>query len=153
MHIGIVGSRVYPHLDDVVRLVNMIGEDNKQDPGYVIVSGGAQGVDTTAEQAAVACGLDVVSFRVRALSYEEFGIEELHLGSQPFIRLMTEEPTFAKHEGALFYRNILIARLSDRLVAFRAAWSPGTTFSMDIFRETGRPMREYGMGDERLAVA
>ncbi len=153
MHIGIVGSREYPHLEDVQRLVALIGEDNKQEPGYVIVSGGAKGVDTTAETAALACGLDVVSYRVRSISYGEHAIEEWTLGSTPFVRLMTEHPTWDKYEGALFYRNILIAQKADRLVAFRAAWSPGTTFTMDVFKETGRPIREYGMGEERLVIA
>ncbi len=163
MHIAIVGSRKYPYLDDVKRLVRMIAEDDKKEPGYVIVSGGADGVDTTAEQEAALCGLPVISYRVYSLSSDECGVEEWHLGSQPYVRKMIEVPTFGNmphgegwsaYEAALAFRNSLIVRKADRVVAFRAAWSPGTTLSMDFARALGRPLREYGLSEfERLQVA
>lgn len=163
MFIAIVGSRNYSYLDDVKRLVRMIAEDDKKEPGFVIVSGGAQGVDTTAEQEAILCGLSVVSYRVYSISADECGIEEWHMGSQPYVRKMLEQPTFGNmphgegwsaYEAALAYRNSLIVAKADRVVAFRAAWSPGTTLAMDFAHAYKRPLREYGLGEfERLQVA
>ena len=154
MHIAIVGSRNYPYLEDVTRLVGMIAEDDKKEPGFVVVSGGAIGVDTTAETEAIRLGLPVISFRVYSLSTEEHGIEEWHMGAQPYVRKMLDHPTWANYESALMYRNTLIIQRADRVVAFRAAWSRGTTLAMDFARAAGKPLREYGLSEfERLQVA
>lgn len=163
MHIAIVGSRKYPFLEDVKRLVRMIAEDDKKQPGFVIVSGGADGVDITAEREAIACGLPVVSYRVWQVGPDECGVEEWHLGAQPYVRKMVEMPTFGSmphgegcsaYEAALAFRNSLIVERADRVVAFRAAWSPGTTLAMDFARAYKKPLREYGLSDtERLQVA
>lgn len=152
MNIAIVGSRQYPHLDDVRSLVAVIAADM---PDAVIVSGGAIGVDTTAEQAALACGLRVVSYRPYTLAYDSHGVEEWVLGGQhstSYVRQMVEHPTFAKYEDALFYRNILIVAKASRVVAFRAAWSPGTTFTMDITLAGEKPLKEYGVEDDKRLV-
>jgi predicted Rossmann fold nucleotide-binding protein DprA/Smf involved in DNA uptake len=163
MHIAIVGSRKYPFLDDVKRLVQLIAEDDKKEPGFVIVSGGAAGVDTTAEQEALRLGLEVVSYRVWQISNEECGVEEWHMGRSPYVRRMVEMPKFgnaphgegwSSYEAALVFRNSLIVEKADRVVAFRAAWSPGTTIAMDFAHAYGKPLREYGLSEsERLQVA
>lgn len=158
MHIAIVGSRQYPFLDDVRRLVRHINADVD---GITIVSGGAEGVDTTAEQEAILLGMPVISYRVYHLSSEECGVEEWHLGAMPYVRKMLEMPTFGYHvdavspyEAALAFRNSLIVEKADRVVAFRAAWSPGTTLAMDFAHAYKRPLREYGLSpSERLQVA
>lgn len=54
MNIAIVGSRDFPKLDLVTEFVNMLPSDS------VIVSGGARGVDRTAETAARARGLQCI---------------------------------------------------------------------------------------------
>ena len=51
IHIAIVGSRDYPRLDLVRAFVAQLPADG------IMVSGGAQGVDTVAEEAALAAGL------------------------------------------------------------------------------------------------
>lgn len=161
MYIGIVGSTQYPHLDDVRNLVRIIAQDSTFfERGDIIVSGGADGVDKAAENESLACGMGILSYRVVPTPGWEgfdpsYSIQELHLGGAGGggMRVMTEEPTWATYVDALFYRNILIARRSDRLVGFKAGDTRGTTFTMDIFKATGRPIREYGLGENRLVVS
>lgn len=155
MNIAIVGSREYPYLDDVKRLVALIAEDDKKEPGFVIVSGGARGVDTTAETEAARLGLKVLSFRVHTFDSERYGVEEWHLGAQaPYTRILLDHPTWADYNSALAYRNSLIVQAADRVVAFRTQWSPGTSLAMDFAHAYKRPLREYGLSDtERLLVA
>jgi hypothetical protein len=56
LHIAVVGSLEYPRLDLVRVFVAQLPE------GCVVVSGGARGADTTAEEAAVAAGLETLIF-------------------------------------------------------------------------------------------
>jgi predicted Rossmann fold nucleotide-binding protein DprA/Smf involved in DNA uptake len=154
MNIAIVGSREYPYLDDVKRLVQMIAEDDKVEPGFAIISGGARGVDETAEQEANRLGLQVISFRVCQIELDGYGVEEWHFGRETYIRVMRERPVWADYESALLYRNSVIVEHADRVVAFRAAFSRGTSLAMDFAHANKRPLREYGVSEfERLQVA
>jgi predicted Rossmann fold nucleotide-binding protein DprA/Smf involved in DNA uptake len=158
MNIAIVGSRKYPYLDDVRRLVQLIDRDDQATaPGYrsTVISGGAEGVDKAAENEAIRLGMLVLSFRVEALSPEEYVIVEWHLGAQkPYWRHCVEKPTWANYESALMYRNSLIIEAADRVVAFRIPFSRGTSLAVDFAHAYKKPLREYGLGEfERLQVA
>ena len=64
MRVGFYGSRDYPRLDLVENFVlAMARKYGDGDEHLHVVSGGARGVDSKAEQTAVLCGLDVWSYR------------------------------------------------------------------------------------------
>lgn len=83
--VGIVGSRDYPELELVVAYVRKLPKNT------TVVSGGARGVDNTAQDCAIDHGYKVITHRPK--------------GDKP---------------GAWHARNSLIVRDSDRLVAFIA---------------------------------
>jgi hypothetical protein len=143
VNIAIVGSREWADLDQVREIIRLIASEH---PEAVIVSGGAKGVDETAESAALACGLQARSYRVRTLDVEKFGIEEWVLGGEhrtSYIREMHEEPTWANYESALFYRNSLIVEKADRVVAFWNGYSRGTALAVDFAHGHGKPCKVY----------
>ena len=65
--VGIVGSRKYKHLKWIDLTVSRLAPDR------VIVSGGASGVDTAAEQAADKYGLKKKIFKIDNWEWETFG--------------------------------------------------------------------------------
>jgi hypothetical protein len=138
MNIAIVGSRKYPHLEDVAKLVALIGADL---PDCTIVSGGADGVDKMAEQTGMQSRLGVLSYRPFKISDEEYGIEEWSMGPNAYVRRMVEQPTFATYVDALFYRNILVVDFSERVVAFWNEWSEGTKFTVGYARDRKKPVK------------
>ena len=152
MHIAIVGSREYPHLEDVKALVEHIAADN---PCAVIVSGGAKGVDKMAEETANAAGLEVISFRVRQIDDENFGTEEWYFSRSGGgnVRLMIEEPTWQTYDDALSYRNALIIERAERVVAFHDGLSRGTQLALDFTKAFDRPLKKYGTDGDRLKLA
>ena len=79
----------------------------------VIVSGGARGVDTVAETAAKACGLEI----------------------QIFPALWG---TYGKRAG--FLRNRQIVEAADRVVAFWDGLSPGTLSTIKLAQDTKKPV-------------
>ena len=105
MRIGIVGSRDYPRLDQVVELVQALPE------GTTVISGGAQGVDITAEVTAKAHGLDRIIFPAL---WDKYG----------------------KRAGAI--RNQQIVESSDRIIAFWDGVSPGTKITIDMAVRAGK---------------
>lgn len=92
MKVGIVGSRDFARLDLVTAYVNTLPPDT------IVVSGGARGVDSVAEQAAHARGLVCVIYK----------------------------PDWKDGKGAGFARNGRIVAQSDRVVAFWDGKSRGT---------------------------
>lgn len=87
--VAIVGSRDYPDLEEVLAFVRGL------DPGTLVISGGAQGVDLTAEHEADRLGFDVLEFEP---DYERYGPQRAPLE-----------------------RNTLIVEAADRIVAFQTA--------------------------------
>jgi len=144
MDIAIVGSRKYTHPDEVRALVRVIRQN---EPDAVIISGGAVGVDATAENEALHQGLGVCSFRVYSIKRddgEEWGIEEHRMGNQkPYVRKMIEHPTFASYVDGLFYRNTLIVDYAERVVAFWDEWSSGTKFTIGYAKDRGKRVTIY----------
>lgn len=104
MHIAIVGSRGYMRLDVVRDYISKLPEDT------VIVSGGARGVDTAAEDAARARGLQTLIFPAE---WSKYG------------------------KSAGFKRNQLIVDASQKLVAFWDGSSRGTKSSIDLAYKKG----------------
>ena len=112
--VAIIGSRTYPSPDDVIAYVAALH------PGTVIVSGGATGADTFAEEAAKRAGLDLT-------------------------RHLPDVPKYGS-PAAYFHRNKAIVDDCDRVVAFAAKdkrtkqITAGTQMTIDIARREGVPV-------------
>lgn len=110
MRVAIVGSRDYPDLEQVREYVRGLP------PETIVVSGGAAGVDRTAELEAKEQGLNVTIFYARC---------DLH------------------GKGAGFARNKLIVANCDRVVAFWDGGSRGTKHTIGVAKEMGKPCDVY----------
>lgn len=102
LNIAIVGSREYDDMNAVYDYVAALSEENED---HVIVSGGARGVDTTAQQAA-----------------EDHGMG--------FMLFPADWKTYGK--GAGMKRNRDIVLTADRVVAFWDGESKGTKNTIDL---------------------
>lgn len=109
--IAIVGSRDFPNLDQVREYIRTLPSDT------VVVSGGARGVDRTAEGEATKLGLTVLSIRP---DWDKYG----------------------KRAG--FLRNEDIVRFAEKLVAFWDGKSKGTKHSIDLAKGYGMVVEIYG---------
>lgn len=115
--IAIVGSRRFPRLELVEAFVVSLA------PGTVVVSGGAEGVDSAAERAARARGLEVIVFHADGKAHG--------------------------HQAGPM-RNAEIVAHADRVVAFWDGRSQGTlntivqalgaNLPVEIFDSDGRPV-------------
>jgi hypothetical protein len=113
--VAVIGSRAYPNLGAVARFVRSLSRD------AVIVSGGASGVDMTAERWARRLGMERIIHR-------------------PAHR------TFGKR--APLERNKLIVRDADRVVAFWDGVSRGTAHAIGEARKAGKPVVVIGVDGE-----
>ncbi len=107
MKIAIVGSRDFKPLDRVRDYVKALPA------GSIVISGGARGVDSAAEEAA----------------------KEAHLTTFIF---PADWNQFGKRAGYL--RNIDIVNAADKVVAFWDRTSRGTKHSMDLAVKAGKPL-------------
>jgi len=114
MRIGIVGSRDYPLEHLVRRFVRTLA---LKDPSVVILSGGAPGVDTWAEDEADKCGL----------------AKEIH-------------PADWVHHGrrAGMLRNSTVVRVSNKIAAFWDLRSRGTRDVISKAERAGVPCKVVG---------
>lgn len=118
MNVAIVGSRDWPWPKEVKNAVLALSTDD------VVVSGGAHGVDTFAENAAKARSLETIV-------------------------LKPDWDNLGKRAG--FLRNIDIVNLADRMIAFQYKQSKGTQHSINLAKKKGIPIRlisyteEHGM--------
>jgi hypothetical protein len=116
MRLAIVGSVRFANPDGErlvrQRIANIVGY---ADPSDVIVSGGARGVDTWAEEAALAAGIEVVKFLPENQRWEPKGYKE---------------------------RNQLIARDCDALVRIYCAKSRtyGSGWTAGLAQRLGKPV-------------
>src|SRR4051812_10396313 len=111
MIVAVVGSRKWTMLIDVQRYVERIAQKH---PRAIIVSGGAEGVDRTAEEAAAALGLDVISYRpyeYENMEYKrEFSIETVTKGERAQAIVVAKSrrintPYFRTYGQAAIFRN------------------------------------------------
>ncbi len=102
MKVAIVGSRHYPNLERVRKYVS------KLSPNDTIVSGGAKGVDATAEDEARKLGMEVIS-------------------------IPPEWDKYGRRAGLV--RNDMIVSLAHQVVAFWDGVSRGTKYTIDKAKE------------------
>lgn len=107
--VAIVGSRDYVHLDNVVEVVN------KLLPSWVVITGGARGVDQAAERAARARGMKVCIFLP---DWEQYG----------------------KAAGPI--RNRKMVDAADMIIAFWTGSSPGTESTLK-YAKGRKPFKIY----------
>lgn len=112
MRVAIVGSRNFGKL----HLVREYVMDRLKAGEDVVVSGGARGVDSIAEQAAVDAGIEV---RVFPAQWQLYG------------------------RSAGYRRNVDIVNDADRVVAFWDGSSRGTKHTIDIAHEKGKPTEVF----------
>ncbi len=110
MRIAVVGSRDFPRLEEVSAFVRRLPK------GTTLVSGGARGVDTAAEEAARSAGIPV---EVHEAEWDRHG----------------------RRAGPL--RNTRIVQSSDVVVAFWDGRSPGTADTLRKARLARRPVRVF----------
>lgn len=119
-YIAIVGSRSYPRPDLVQAYVAALPE------GCAVVSGGAPGVDSTAEAAARTAGLETVVFRA---DWEGLG----------------------RRAGPI--RNEQIIQRADRVVAFWDGRSRGTLNALVLAERAVLPIQIFGPQGEAIPLA
>lgn len=108
MNVGIVGSRGFNNYDEFCNYMSRIPIDPK-----AIISGGAKGADTLAEQYAKENDLDLIVFKP---DWEKYG------------------------KSAGFKRNRTIVNHSDLIIAFWDIKSSGTKNTIDTALELGKPV-------------
>lgn len=145
MKLAVVGSRDYPDLKAVRHLVRVSLE-----PGDVLVSGGAQGVDIQAEMTAHAQRRDVVSFRVFDRKDGFYTIEKWTFtpgrvwGIEPVMRPDKSRPLALRSFGqAAMFRNSLIVEEADLVIAFWNDYSSGTGGTIKMAHESGKLAHVY----------
>lgn len=119
-HIAIVGSRSYSRPDLVQACVASLPG------GSVVVSGGARGVDSVAEAAAKAAGLETVVFHA---DWESLG----------------------RRAGPI--RNEQIIQRADRVMAFWDGRSRGTLNALVLAERAGLPIEIFGPQGEAMPLA
>jgi hypothetical protein len=111
MKIAVIGSREYPNLGEVHNFII-----NEFQHGDILVSGGAPGVDTEAENTA----------------------DAHHLGK------IIKRADWTKHgDIAGFLRNREIVKEADRVVAFWNGRSSGTAHSIELAEKSGKPLMVF----------
>jgi hypothetical protein len=121
------------------------------EPEDVIVSGGAEGVDTWAESEWLSLGGKVVSFRPVQLRLERgeaiWGVQRWDLGIEvPTVATLHGHMEWKTKDGALWYRNLLIAEVADKGVAFHYKNSPGTSHAIDAFASENKKLYVFKEG-------
>lgn len=138
MNLAVVGSREYPNLPQVEEFVRLwLGKH----PNTRLVSGGARGVDLTAEGAGIMAGADVLSFRPKKYHRPaEYVIEVVyHLDGS--IGLIGEVfGRYSSYGQAAFARNAMIVAKADLVVAFPHGGAKGTRHSIDLAEKQMKPL-------------
>jgi len=118
MRIAIVGSRKWSYklnqLEDAIQ--HLIDAIQSADPDAIVVSGGAVGADTVAEQTARAAGLGVLIFPAQ---WDRHG------------------------KSAGFIRNRRIVEHADRVVAYWNGTSRGAKNTIDLAVKAKKPVMIY----------
>jgi hypothetical protein len=102
-----------------------------------VVSGGARGVDQTAESAARLAGLRVISYRVRKRD-DGFIVVRLEAGTTSLV-----EQGHRTAADALKSRNTLIVDEADHVIAFHDGKSRGTADAIAKAEQAGKLSRAF----------
>jgi len=135
---GIVGSRGWPDLTIVERHIEELSADPHDGKGFALVSGGARGVDSTAEVTAMTLAIPVVSYRPFETDRGLFIIKRFVDGEDTG---MFGGQVFSGFASAALFRNGLIVRDCTELHAFWDESSRGTKDTITKAREAGRRVR------------
>lgn len=119
--LGIVGSREFPNSEDVREYISQLVNKplvynnltNLLERPYIIVSGGAQGVDTWAETMALKLGFKTEIYKA---DWDKLG------------------------KSAGWIRNKQIVDVCDKIVAFWDGESKGTKMTIDLAIQAGKPV-------------
>lgn len=152
MVVAVVGSRRGADLDDVRAFMHALWAKY---PSTIVLSGGADGVDSTAEQTWMQLGGNVWSLRPRQ-NVTGYCVEVWKLGAKtgtkgsvdgacgPYGVQVLPDPSFENFTSAAVYRDALIAEKADRLVSFqRAGGSAGTSITVGFAEKRGIPVHRY----------
>ena len=154
IRVGIVGSRDWP---DPARVHAFVQALALKYPDAIVISGGAKGVDWSAENAARGCGLGTIVYRpVCFEALEEYGggnqwyTETLTTGeaAQGFVvdkSRRINPPTYKTFAACAKARNSWIVADSEQVVAFWDGSSRGTADTIRKAKEAGRPCWVYGV--------
>lgn len=149
MIVAIVGSREYPNQAQVQRFVAQLA---KKYSGVIVVSGGARGVDTWAEERAISLGLGVISYRPyeyeNMAGRQEWSIETHTWGerAQEIVvakRRRISPPFFPTFAQAAFHRNGWIDEDGEQIVAFWDGSSRGTADTVNRAYQAGKTPHVY----------
>lgn len=146
--IAIVGSRDYPLLHLVRGKVHDL---HHQDPSFVLVSGGARGVDSEAEGEARLLGHRVLSYRPQGLKRGGYVVDLVTV--EPWGETIVEKAVydgFSTYREAAFERNEVIAHVGHEIVAFWTGRSMGTLDTIEHAKKLHKPLLVYGPSGELM---
>jgi predicted Rossmann fold nucleotide-binding protein DprA/Smf involved in DNA uptake len=148
MVVAIIGSRPqYWSWSSQIqaRVERFVAALKTKHPDAIVVSGGARGVDTWAEQAARANDLELISYRPYENSNSFYSIKVVTHGenAEEIVKgksRRTSPPLLTTYGQAAFRRNTWIVEDADQVVAFWDGQSSGTRNSIEKARSIGRPV-------------
>lgn len=134
MKVAIVGPRRGADKAAVEQFVSSL---HAKYPDAIVVSGGAEGVDSWAETAWLALGGTVWSYRVRKKADDHFVTVKWEIGSgHSQMYELVGEPSWADWKSALLYRSMLVAEVADQVCAFAGrSRMRGTEFTTWVSRQ------------------
>lgn len=144
--VAIIGSRNYPNPQHPRTFVQKLASKY---PGAVVVSGGASGVDQTAEHTANEHGLGVISYQPREIHAGGYTIVETVVNERARYLLgetaigyceVLAQGTWPTHKEALLARNTMIVDTADQIVAFWTKWSRGTLHAINYAHTNRKPV-------------
>jgi len=116
MKIAIIGSRDYPRPEFAKRKMISIIENLQYNLDVMIISGGARGIDSIADDVADITGISIKIFKP---DWDKYG----------------------KRAG--YIRNKLIIDEAEKVLAFWDGKSKGTKHSIDLAIKAGKPVNIY----------
>ena len=140
--IAVVGARAHPDLGEVRAFIL-----EEVAPDATIISGGATGVDQTAEETAILERLRVVSYRVEGLQGDRLTMTEWvwtpGRGKWRIARTW-QLPAGTSLRDALIFRNTFVAIACTRMEAFTRGSKGGTFDAVRQAQRFDRPVFERG---------
>jgi hypothetical protein len=142
--LSVIGSRRFPDFEQVVPY----GIDQYRGDCDTLISGGASGVDTTAEAYGRELGLTVISYRPERWNGLRYAVKKYVDGEA--VEVVSENgfaltwPTFPE---AAKQRNWWIVRDGFQVLAFWDGFSSGTSHGIAASARYGRKLRIWMEGD------